>query len=123
MNVTSTSSASATSSLTSSRSTIADNFDNFLQILTTQLKNQNPLDPLDTNQFTQQLVQFTSVEQQLKTNEFMQALLAANQSNSATDAVSFIGKTVTVLGQNVGPGRGQGKPGRCHWPSARKPRR
>lgn len=42
---------------------IASNFTTFLQLLTTQLKNQNPLDPLDTNQFTQQLVQFAQVEQ------------------------------------------------------------
>ena len=45
---------------------IANNFDQFLTLLTTQLRNQNPLDPLDTNQFTQQLVQFAGVEQQLK---------------------------------------------------------
>ena len=42
------------------KATIAGNFNTFLQLLTTQLKNQNPLDPLDTNQFTQQLVQFAS---------------------------------------------------------------
>ena len=39
---------------------IADNFQTFLTLLTTQLQNQNPLDPLDTNQFTQQLVQFAA---------------------------------------------------------------
>ena len=48
---------------------IASNFTTFLQLLTTQLKNQNPLDPLDTNQFTQQLVQFAQVEQQMKSND------------------------------------------------------
>ena len=58
---------SSTSQMANSRSTIADNFDTFLSILTTQLKNQNPLDPMDTNAFTQQLVQFTGVEPQLKT--------------------------------------------------------
>ena len=42
---------------------LADNFQTFLTLLTTQLQNQNPLDPLDTNQFTQQLVQFAGVEQ------------------------------------------------------------
>ena len=54
---------------------IAENFDSFLMLLTTQLKNQSPLDPLDTNQFTQQLVQFASVEQQLKSNATLSALL------------------------------------------------
>ena len=86
------------SSLDTSRRGIADNFDTFLNILTTQLKNQNPLDPMDTNQFTQQLVQFTGVEQQLKANTYLEALMLANQSAVNTDAVSYIGKEVTAAG-------------------------
>ena len=58
-------SSSGAAKKTIDRATIAQNFDAFLLLLTTQLKNQSPLDPLDTNQFTQQLVQFASVEQQL----------------------------------------------------------
>ena len=81
-----------------SRAGIADNFDTFLKILTTQLKNQNPLDPMDTNQFTQQLVQFTGVEQQLKSNTYLQALMNASQNSTNTDAVSYIGKEVTASG-------------------------
>lgn len=81
------------------RQTIAQNFDTFLNILTTQLKNQNPLDPLDTNQFTQQLVQFTGVEQQLKTNDFLEALLLNTQSTARSDAVSYIGKQVSASGK------------------------
>ena len=84
-----------------SRAGIADNFDTFLSILTTQLKHQNPLDPMDTNQFTQQLVQFTGVEQQLKTNTFLEALMNASQRTSNTDAVSYIGKEVTAAGTNA----------------------
>ena len=57
-------SSTTTTQMSGSRAGIADNFDTFLSILTTQLKNQNPMDPLDTNQFTAQLVQFTGVEQQ-----------------------------------------------------------
>jgi flagellar basal-body rod modification protein FlgD len=89
---------SGTSGLSGSRSTIAENFDTFLQLLTTQLKNQNPLDPLDTNQFTQQLVQFTSVEQQLKTNEFLQAMMASQSAAASAQATSYIGKVVTSSG-------------------------
>jgi len=88
-----------TSQMASSRSTIADNFDTFLSILTTQLKNQNPLDPMDTNQFTQQLVQFTGVEQQLKTNDFLEALMLSGQNTAKSDAVSYIGKEVTSSGR------------------------
>ncbi|MEO6394875.1 MAG: flagellar hook assembly protein FlgD [Devosia sp.] len=91
-------SGSGSSSTGIARQGIADNFDTFLQLLTTQLRNQNPLDPLDTNQFTQQLVQFSSVEQQLKTNDFLSALVAANTNSVQTNAVGFIGKTVTAAG-------------------------
>lgn len=87
---------SSGSSLNNTRSTIAGNFDTFLGILTTQLKNQNPLEPMDTNQFTQQLVQFSTVEQQLKTNEFMEALVLSNKMSTTNQAVSYIGKEVTA---------------------------
>ena len=81
-----------------SRQTIASNFDTFLQLLTTQLKHQNPLDPLDTNQFTQQLVQFAGVEQQLRTNENLEALLKINKVSQNTAALGFVGATVTAEG-------------------------
>lgn len=92
------STTSSGSRLGTSRQTIADNFDTFLQLLITQLKNQNPLEPLDTNQFTQQLVQFTSVEQQLKTNEFLEAMMQSSQNANNAQAVGYVGKTVTVSG-------------------------
>lgn len=92
------SSTGTNTSITGSRSGIADNFDTFLQLLTTQLKNQNPLDPLDTNAFTQQLVQFSSVEQQLKTNEFLSALVQSNANSVNTNAVNYIGKTISASG-------------------------
>ena len=88
----------SSSSISGARAGIADNFDTFLQLLTTQLKNQNPLDPLDTNAFTQQLVQFSSVEQQLKTNDFLSALVQANTNSVQTNAVNYIGKTVSAEG-------------------------
>jgi flagellar basal-body rod modification protein FlgD len=91
----------STSTNAASRQSIADNFDTFLSLLTTQLKNQNPLDPLDTNQFTQQLVQFTSVEQQLKTNDFLEAMMLATQNTGNTQAVSYVGKIVTASGNKT----------------------
>lgn len=92
------STGSSNPSISGSRAGIADNFDTFLQLLTAQLKNQNPLDPLDTNAFTQQLVQFSSVEQQLKTNDFLSALVQANTNSVQTNAVAYIGKTVAADG-------------------------
>jgi flagellar basal-body rod modification protein FlgD len=77
---------------------IADNFNEFLSLLTTQLQNQNPLDPLDTNQFTQQLVEFAGVEQQLKTNDSLSTLVSLQQTAQATQALAYVGKTAVVKG-------------------------
>ncbi len=96
MTIGSISSTNSTTSLSSSAATIAGNFDTFLQLLTTQLQNQNPLDPLDTNQFTQQLVEFSSVEQQLKTNQFLESLILSSQTSTTSQAVGFIGKEVSA---------------------------
>jgi flagellar basal-body rod modification protein FlgD len=80
---------------------IAGNFQLFLQLLTTQLKNQDPTSPLDTNQFTQQLVQFASVEQQLKTNTNLDAIVALNKSQQATSALNFVGASVVADGAST----------------------
>jgi flagellar basal-body rod modification protein FlgD len=92
--------STGTSSTTDTTTTtgIADNFQTFLTLLTTQLQNQNPLDPLDTNQFTQQLVQFAGVEQQLKSNDQLKSLVALEQSAQATQALIYVGNTVAVDG-------------------------
>ena len=78
---------------------IAGNFQQFLTLLTTQLKNQNPLDPLDTNQFTQQLVQYAGVEQQLKSNDRLDSILSNAKASSAASATGFIGQSVTADGR------------------------
>jgi flagellar basal-body rod modification protein FlgD len=59
--------------------TIAGNFQTFLTLLTTQLKNQDPTSPLDTDQFTQQLVEFAQVEQQLKSNTQLATLVSRSR--------------------------------------------
>ncbi|MDR4305768.1 flagellar hook assembly protein FlgD [Chelatococcus sambhunathii] len=82
-----------------SGATLASNFETFLSLLTTQLRNQSPLDPLDTNQFTQQLVQFAGVEQQLKTNDTLSALLLSSQTAQAGAALNLVGREVTAFGQ------------------------
>jgi flagellar basal-body rod modification protein FlgD len=80
---------------------LASNFQTFLTLLTTQLKNQNPLDPLDTNQFTQQLVQFAQVEQQLRQNEQLATLISIEKTAQSTTALAFVGMTVAVDGQTA----------------------
>jgi flagellar basal-body rod modification protein FlgD len=90
--------ASGVSGSIADRKLIADNLDTFLQLLTTQLRNQDPLEPLDTNEFTGQLVQFSQVEQAVKANDWLE-LLAASQTLSASQAaVGYIGKIVTADG-------------------------
>jgi len=80
------------------KATLAQNFDTFLSLLTTQLKNQNPLEPLDTNQFTQQLVSFAGVEQQINMNQQLTSLVNLQKATQATSAMSFLGSTATVDG-------------------------
>jgi flagellar basal-body rod modification protein FlgD len=94
----SSSSSSSASSSSSDNSTLAGNFTTFLQLLTTQLQNQNPLDPLDTNQFTQQLVQFAQVEQQLKSNDQLGSLIDLQKASQSNSALAFVGTTVAVDG-------------------------
>jgi len=93
-----TTSSSASSTATTG---IADNFQTFLTLLTTQLQNQNPLDPLDTNQFTQQLVQFAGVEQQLKSNDQLKSLIDIEKSAQSTQALVYVGNTVAVDGSTA----------------------
>ncbi|MBL1241920.1 MAG: flagellar hook assembly protein FlgD [OCS116 cluster bacterium] len=81
--------------------TIADNFDIFLKLLTTQLKNQNPLEPLKTSEFTQQMVQFTQVEQQVKANTNLEELARLFSQQTMTSSVGYIGKTVTAEGSTT----------------------
>lgn len=92
MAVDSVSSTSNAASATG-RTRLAENFDTFLTLLTTQLKNQDPLSPMDSTQFTQQLVQMTGVEQQLLTNDLLEKLVSNTGTGVAT-AVSLIGKEV-----------------------------
>lgn len=77
---------------------LATNFDDFLTLLTTQLTNQDPLNPTDSNEFTNQLVNFTNVEQNIATNQNLEALLQLqqlNQQNGAASAmINYLGKTV-----------------------------
>jgi flagellar basal-body rod modification protein FlgD len=94
-------STSNTSTSTSKTTGIADNFQTFLTLLTTQLQNQNPLDPLDTNQFTQQLVQFAGVEQQLKTNDQLTSLVTLQKTAQSTQALNFVGSTAVVDGSTA----------------------
>ena len=89
-------STSTTSATTTSQVRLSNNFDTFLQLLTTQLKNQDPTQPMDANQFTQQLVQYSQVEQQLSTNSKLDNLLKAFQGNQTNSVLGYLGTKVTM---------------------------
>ena len=94
-----TTSAQTAATINSGLGQIASNYTTFLSLLTTQLKNQDPTSPLDTNQFTQQLTQMTGVQQQLLSNQLLQQLVNQSQGG-VVSAVGLIGKTVTANGNS-----------------------
>ncbi len=90
--------ASATSSTTAPNAltSLSNNFNSFLNLLLTQLKNQDPSSPMDANTFTTELVQFSSVEQQITTNTSLTSLIQATQGSEVIQATGVVGKPVTV---------------------------
>ena len=82
-------------------SQLTGNLDSFLLLLTTQLKNQDPLDPLDTEKFTSQLVQFAGVEQSIATNKHLETLIGLQASADRDGALSMIGKSIIVDGDRA----------------------
>ena len=77
---------------------LTDDFDTFLTLLTTQLQNQDPLEPLDTNQFTQQLVEFASVEQLIDQSASLEDLIALQEETTQIGAAGYIGNTIEYDG-------------------------
>lgn len=92
-----------------SRNQIASNFQDFLKLLTTQLQHQDPTAPLDTNQFTQQLVQFAQVEQQLATNSHLERLINVQETTQLTALTPLIGRTVEADSDKVALQRGEAR--------------
>jgi flagellar basal-body rod modification protein FlgD len=80
---------------------LSGNFSTFLTLLTTQLKNQDPTSPMDSNEFTQQLVMYSQVEQQIGTNDNLKTLISQGSSNAATMAAGYLGKKVSVTTGNA----------------------
>ena len=97
-----TSAATATGSQAASDQTkLAGDMNTFLKLLVTQLKNQDPQQPMDANQFTSELVQFSSVEQQITQNQNLEKILAALQGNQTTQMAGYLGKTVEASGPTL----------------------
>jgi flagellar basal-body rod modification protein FlgD len=86
----------ATNRINAGSTMLASNFETFLSLLTSQLKNQDPLSPVDSNQFTAQLTQMAGVEQQLLTNELLKGMLAGINGGGLGEAATYIGKEATA---------------------------
>lgn len=92
---TSTTTTTSTDKTSTARTELSTNFDTFLQLLTAQLQYQDPLDPMDTSQFTQQLVQYSQVEQQLNTNDKLTELISLSKSQGVNAALGYLGMEVS----------------------------
>jgi flagellar basal-body rod modification protein FlgD len=93
--------AATTSDSTDALASLSGDYQNFLTLLTTQLQNQDPLSPMDTNQFTQQLVEFSSVEQQINGNKKLDQLIGLQSTANAYGAVGFVGTQVAATSDQV----------------------
>ena len=104
-------SAPATTGSTSSGTTSAldftSNFNTFLTLLTTQIQNQDPLSPMDSNTFTQQLVSFSEVEQQINTNNNLQSLIQLQTANETISSLPLIGDQINYTGASAPLENGQ----------------
>jgi flagellar basal-body rod modification protein FlgD len=90
----STTADAAAAKVDTSKTKLSTDLNSFLTLLTSQLKNQDPLSPMDSTQFTNQLVQFSQVEQQINMNSNLTSLIGLTQQSIASNVVNYIGKTI-----------------------------
>ena len=85
-------------SSTNNNNSVSDNMEQFLTLLTTQLQNQSPLDPMNPTEFTGQLAQYSSLEQQIKTNDYLASVISSVQGASA---ISYLNQDVRLDGNEA----------------------
>ncbi|MBD1545351.1 flagellar hook assembly protein FlgD [Roseibium aggregatum] len=93
--------ANSTSKSSAASDALLGNYDLFLSILTTQVQNQDPLNPMDSSEYTSQLVQYSSVEQSIQTNKYLEQLVSSMAANQASNYVNYLGSTVTASGSTA----------------------
>lgn len=96
-----TSTAAAGTKAAADQAEIQEDLNDFLKLLTTQLQNQDPLEPMDANEFTQQLVQFATVEQQIQQNANLENLIDIEANNQVGAMVSFLNKAIEYEGSQL----------------------
>src|SRR4029077_4301011 len=80
---------------------LSSNFSQFLRLLTTQLQHQDPMNPMDSSQFTQQLVEYSQVEQQLSTNAKLDNLTTLSMNSALSLALGYVGKDITYTSTDM----------------------
>lgn len=93
--------ATATGGTSETAKRLASTYDTFLKLLTTQLRVQNPLEPMDAEKFTEQLVAYSGVEQQIQTNKNLETILSTLASTTSLNLVNYIGKTIEAEGDTT----------------------
>ena len=100
----------AASNASRAQKSLSGNYETFLRLLTAQLQNQDPLEPLDATKFTEQLVSYSQVEQQIATNSSLETLISATRASAGATAVSFLGRKAITAGPDSELSGGQ-----AHW--------
>jgi flagellar basal-body rod modification protein FlgD len=90
--------ASSSTSTAASSAKLTQSYDSFLKLLTTQLQNQDPMSPMESSEFTNQLVQFSQVEQQISQNSKLDKLVSLQNNNQTQASLGFIGLDVEATG-------------------------
>jgi flagellar basal-body rod modification protein FlgD len=93
-----TTGSSSTTSTAASSAKLTQDYNSFLKLLTTQMQNQDPLSPMESTEFTNQLVQFSQVEQQISQNTKLDKLVSLQNSNQTQASLGFIGLDVEATG-------------------------
>lgn len=117
--VTSTNNNVATNAVDQAKPQIGADFNMFLKLLTAQMQNQDPMDPMDTSQYTQQLVQYSQVEQSITQTATLKSILGSLGNQNLTQASALIGRTVEI--NSPVSGLTTAKPAQWNWTADRKP--
>jgi flagellar basal-body rod modification protein FlgD len=91
-----TTASTTTSGSTNDKTTFGNNFDQFLKLLVTQMKNQDPMEPMDASEFTNQLVQFAGIEQNIKSNTLLEKISGNQTSGLLRESASYVGQMVSI---------------------------
>ncbi|MET3722438.1 flagellar hook assembly protein FlgD [Sphingomonas trueperi] len=103
MTLVSSATANAGQSATNDSSTkLTADYNLFLKLLTTQLQNQDPTNPMDSSQYTQQLVQYSQVEQSITQNKTLNSILSSLNMSSLTSSTAMIGQPVQLSSDKAG---------------------